>query len=95
MCPSQNGVLGCDSQVTFAKVPWGIHLFDKKGRASKSGEESCSKRKQRDEQCSGQSKEPKKRLLFRRLERISVADTQDASVEVKEGWPYQGPMSRF
>lgn len=91
MCPSQNGVLGCDSQVTFAKGPWEIDLFDKKGRASKRGEESSSKRKQRDEQCSGQSKELKKRLLFRRPEKNSVAGTQDASIKVKEGWPYQGP----
>lgn len=62
MCPSQNGVLGCDSQVTFAKVPWGIDLFHMKGRASKSGKES-SRKISRDKQCSGESKEPKKRLL--------------------------------
>lgn len=87
MCPSQNRVLGCDSQVTFAKGPWEIDLFDKKGMANKSGEESPSRRKQRDEQCSGQSKKPKNRLLCRRLERINVAGTQDASVKVKEEWP--------
>lgn len=89
--PARMGFWG----VTFAKDPWEIDLLGKKGRDSKTGEESSNKWKQRDKKCSDQSKEPKKKrlllLLFRRLERINVTGTQDASVKVKEGWPYQGP----
>lgn len=65
--PSQDGPLGCESQVIFEKDLWGAGLSDEKGRVgwlfsdlkSKSEEESSSRSKQRDESCGGQSSEPK------------------------------------
>lgn len=71
MSPRENGALGCKSQLTFEKGPGGMDLLEEKGRVnqllrdlkSKSGEESSSSRKQRDEQCGGQSSKPKEEVL--------------------------------